>query len=460
MSKDVLRRLLQGFGANAYGQVVTTIVQIVGVPILLYSWGKELYGVWLILFAIPSYLSVTDLGFSQSAANDMTARTGRGDREGALRVFHCLTGLIYTIVALGLILSALAFFHLLPLQDWLHFELISTEEVRLILWLLSAQVLISLLNGVNHAGFRASGEYALHVGLTATVRLVQFAGVWMVALAGGKLLAASIVFSLVQVIASLALAVLLVRRHRWLSFSVRYARWGELRRLLKPSLANMAIPAGQALSLQGMVLVVGAILGPVSVVVFSTLRTLTRLVFQLAVAISNAVEPEIATAYGMRNHNLIKNLFVNQLRAAFWLSAAASVGLVVFGDIILRVWTHGAVRMHPLLFILLLISSLLGALWFSALNTLKAANLHVYASLVYTMCSAAVVGLAAAMLEFTTALAAAGLALLVMDIAMMASTMCLVSSSLKIPVLASVTQAANPCLLCNLLTRRFFERRV
>jgi hypothetical protein len=44
MSAGVLKRLLRGFGANAYGQVVTTIVQIVSVPILLHYWGQELYG--------------------------------------------------------------------------------------------------------------------------------------------------------------------------------------------------------------------------------------------------------------------------------------------------------------------------------------------------------------------------------------------------------------------------------
>ncbi|MGD9984132.1 MAG: hypothetical protein AB7S51_08220 [Porticoccaceae bacterium] len=38
-----------------------------------------MYGEWLMLFAIPAYLPMTDLGFTQPAANDMTAR---GDRAG------------------------------------------------------------------------------------------------------------------------------------------------------------------------------------------------------------------------------------------------------------------------------------------------------------------------------------------------------------------------------------------
>lgn len=452
------KRLVRGFGANAYGQAVTAIVQILGVPILLHSWGKELYGEWLILFAIPSYLSMTDLGFSQSAANDMTARAGRDDREGALKVFQSLAIMVYILVGIGLALSAAALY-LLPLQDWLHFKLISGDEAKLILWLLSAQVLISLLNGVNHAGFRAAGEYALHVGLTNTVRLLQFVSVWLIALAGGKLLAASILFCAVWVMASPALAVLLVRRHRWLSFGMKYASWSELRRLFKPAMANIAFPASQALNVQGMILVVGAVLGPVAVVIFSTLRTLTRLVFQLVVAVGNATEPELAAAYGMRNHRLISALFINQLRAAFWLAAIASVALAASGNLILRLWTHGQIFMQPTLFSFLLISGLASTLWFGSLNALKAANLHLRATVAYVLSSGAAVGLAALMLSFMSDVACAGLALLVMDAAMIFYTARSMSSLLGIRPVSAFLSAVNPYPLCSYLAGKLLTRR-
>ncbi len=74
MHHHVTRRILHGLGANAYGQLVVIVIQLAGVPILLHAWGMQLYGEWLILAAIPIYLSMADLGFSLSAGNDMTAR--------------------------------------------------------------------------------------------------------------------------------------------------------------------------------------------------------------------------------------------------------------------------------------------------------------------------------------------------------------------------------------------------
>ena len=323
MDVKVTRRVLKGLGANTYGQLVTVIVQLVGVPILLQAWGTQLYGEWLILFAIPAYLSMTDLGFSHSAGNDMTARVGRGDRDGALTVFQSLAGLVYAIAAVGLILSAVLLWRL-PLQDWLHFKTMNTEAIRWVLWLLAAEVFVHLPNGVTHAGFRASGDYALHIGLDSTTRLLQFAGVWAAALADGSPVAAAAAFFGIRAFSTAILALLLVRRHPWLRLGLAHARRAELRRLFRPALANMAIPLAQALNIQGMVLVVGAVLGPLAVVVFSTLRTLTRLALQLVVAVSHAAEPELATAYGAGDRALMQFLFVHALRAGLWLALTAA----------------------------------------------------------------------------------------------------------------------------------------
>src|SRR5260370_41898128 len=79
-------RLIRGFGVTALGPVVTAIVQIVSVPVFLHFWGVKLYGEWLIISAIPIYLALSDLGFGNVAANDMTMRVIAGYRETFAKV--------------------------------------------------------------------------------------------------------------------------------------------------------------------------------------------------------------------------------------------------------------------------------------------------------------------------------------------------------------------------------------
>src|SRR6266511_513556 len=97
MDRNLARRLARGLGAGFYGQIVVIVIQLVGVPILLHAWQVRLYGEWLILFALPAYLSLADLGFCQSAGNDMTARLARGDRSGAGRVFLSVLTLVLLV---------------------------------------------------------------------------------------------------------------------------------------------------------------------------------------------------------------------------------------------------------------------------------------------------------------------------------------------------------------------------
>jgi len=445
----VWRRIARGFGANMYGQVVVAIVQLAGVPILLHFWGVRLYGEWLILFAIPSYLSITDLGFSQSAANDMTQSVARENHTQALRVFQSLTALISITATIGfLLVTALAL--LLPLHRWLHLQAMSTADVRWVLCLLAVEVLVRLGDGLNNAGWRANGDYALYAFLYVTTMFAQFAALWVLAALGYGPVMGAAAFLLVRIAAMLLSSSLLLRRHRWLVYGFKNARVSELRRLVRPSAANLAMPLAQALSIQGMLLVVGAILGPLAVVVFSTLRTLTRVVFGLVSGVSNAVEPEYATAYGADQRDLLRSLYVHSLRAGLWLAFSAAVILLLSGRWIFTIWTHDKVVMDPALFHWLLISPVVAALWSSALTAIKAANLHLRAALLYCFSSALSVGVAALLLVYTGRLANTGLALLLLDGAMMLYTLGAASRIVGIRVGPCLMSAINPFPLIRL----------
>lgn len=414
MDHSIKRRFLKGFGANLYGQLVVALIQLVGVPILLYAWGAQLYGEWLILFAIPSYLSLTDLGFAQSAANDMCAQVVRGKRAEALAVFQSLLVLVFGVAAVGIVIvSAVLWF--LPLGHWLHFAAMTDGAARWVLWLLAAEILVRLTDGSSHAGFRAGGEYGFHFAIYYTTLMVQYAGIWCAALLGYGPVTAATVYLLVRVAAGASVPVLLLRRHPWLRYGVAHARLAELRRLLKPALANISLPLAQAVNIQGMVLVVGAVLGPLAVVVFATLRTLTRLALQGVLTISNALEPEMAFAWGARDKPLLRRLYIYGLGYSFWLSLAATVALYFLGGWVLVIWTHDKVAMNAPLFSWMLLSCVASAFWYSGLILRKAANMHLRAASWYVGASFGSVALAAILLNFTGKLADAGLALLLTD---------------------------------------------
>jgi len=452
LDKRIVRRLLKGLGASFYGQLVVTLIQLAGVPILLRYWHVQLYGEWLILFAIPSYLSMTDLGFSQSAANDMTARVARGDKAGALEVFQSLSTLVFLVASGGLILVAVAVV-LLPLDSWVHFSVLTTREVRWVLWLLAAEVLVKLMDGINHAGFRSNGDYALHVSLYYSTLLAQYSSIWLLAAFGYGPVAAGAAFLGIRVLVTPSVGVLLRRRHRWVHFAFWHTRLGRLRALLRPALANTALPLAQLLNVQGMLLLVGAILGPVAVVTFSTLRTLTRSVLQLVFTVSNAAEPELASAFGSGNRPLLRVLYHHAMQAGLWLALTAALGLALTGSRVLRLWTHGSVTMYSQLFHWLLASAVATVLWHSSLTLLKAANRHLHAAAIYATMAVLALLVAGFLLRATGDLRYIGMILLLMDSAMAAYTLRAAAHLCDSSVASALLSAFNPVALFGLLRK-------
>src|SRR5439155_25845413 len=168
-----------------------------------------------------------------------------------------------------------------------------------------------------------------------SILFAQHASIWLLAALGFGPVAAAAAFFIIRVVATPANAIVLARRHPWLRFGFGEARLTQLRTLVRPALANTGIPLALALNVQGMVLVVGATLGPIAVVTFSTLRTLTRLALQMVSTVSHAAEPELASAFGKGDQVLLRTVYHHALRGSFWLALTVSIGLALTGAWIL-----------------------------------------------------------------------------------------------------------------------------
>lgn len=414
----VRRRLIKGIGANIYSQVVIAGIQLVGIPILLRAWGTHTYGEWLILFALPSYLSMTDLGFSISAANDMTAQVARGNKSEALAVFQSIFAfLIFVTVIMITVIVATLF--LLPDSYFFHLVQYSSSKTRLILLLLTCSVFMRIFDGINQAGFRSNGEYAVHATIYTTVGLTQQLSIWVTALLGYGLLGAALSYTVVTLVCIPCTSLFLVVRHRWLRFGFKSARFHEVRRLSVPALGNVGIPLAQSLSNQGMVIIVGTILGPSTLVAFSTLRTLTRLAFQILIGISNAAEPEFASFALETDTRYLENLFGQIMRLSFWSASPLILILFFFGNVIFKAWTSGKVPMNETLFLWLLATVMSQTLWNGSLSALRALNRHTTAAGFQFITSAIGVILSIVFLKETRSVSYAGFSLFVSDIILM-----------------------------------------
>lgn len=418
MSQAVRSRLMKGFAAQGFAQIINLIIQLGSVPLFIHFWGRTLYGEWLILSTIPSYFALSDLGFANAAGTEMTLRVARGDREGTLKVFQS-AWLLVTSVSLLVTVTMLGVAHWLPLERWLHISTLAHGEVVAVISILVFQVFFDLQTGLISTGYRCDGNFAPGTMIANIQRFVEFV-VAAVALCCGAHLVALALSVMLTRLAGNTLSMLYVRfLSPWLTYGWRHADLPTLKQIMAPALTFMGFPIGHALSLQGMIMVVGIVFNPAAVVLFSTSRTLTRFVWQVLNAITNTIWVELSTAFGTNEIALARSLHRRACQAAMWLAVASSAALFVAGPLIFRLWTRGKVPFDPTLFGLLLLVVVANSFWSTSYVVLLAVNRHQRLAIVYV----AATGLSLAIALLLTRLMGlhgTALSLLVIDVFMSA----------------------------------------
>lgn len=411
-------RLFRGVGAQAYAQGIQIGIRLAEVPLLLSFWNPELYGEWLILSAIPAYMSMGDIGFSTTAAREMTILNSANDKEGTLRVFQSTWVLL--LILSGFIFVGTAFFvYLAPLGDWLGLQQISDFSLRIIILALVADVLLGFQAGLLNGSLWAVGRYPLGIGLSSTMQLLGFLGLALGLVIKNDPVVAVLGYLLGKLISFFISLIVKKRNVAWIRYGFHYARLKEIRRLSIPSLASLAFPLGNAFNIQGIRVIIGLVLGPTAVATFVPLRTLANFAMQPRRIVNQLIQPELGLAYGSQNAELFKKLVLKACQLVFWAAGGLAVALALTGDLVLSYWTVGKITMQWSLYLSLLGALVINSLWNTALMVPYATNRHSRIAGVYT----GVYGLIAFVLAFflvkEMGVLGAGVTLLVVELAML-----------------------------------------
>jgi O-antigen/teichoic acid export membrane protein len=413
VGNSLRHRLMRGLGATSLNPVVTAIVQLGSVPLLLHAWGTAKYGDWLLLSAIPSYLTLSDLGFGNASGSDMPMRVAANDREGALDTFQSSWVLVTLVSLVTLLLVALSVWWI-PWQAWLKLSSVSNFKAATIVLVLGAYVVVSQQNGIAESAYRSDGKFATGMFWIAILRLVEALSTTLVAVLGGSLLEVAFTYLIVRCVGTVAYILLLRHLSPWIHYGIRHARLKTMRQMAAPAFGFMALPLGNALSLQGLMLVVGTRLGPIAVVSFSTLRTLSRLTYQLIGVIKNACWPELSKAFGEGNISLARRLHRRACQASLGLSISGGIFLWVIGPFVYRLWIRQNVSFNATCFHVLLLVAVTNSFWDTSSVIPMSINAHCRISLFYSVVATLTLALAWLFIPFG-GIAGAALALLLAD---------------------------------------------
>jgi O-antigen/teichoic acid export membrane protein len=372
----MLKRLCQGIGANFLGQLINIASRIVLVPLFLLAWGADIYGEWLLLSSMVSYLSLTDMGGASYIGNRMTqAYAGRDD--GLFRkILHTGLALFLTLPMTVFVMFIVAIFWFNP-ASFLHITQTSHRLVIVVLAILGFQFIISLPQSILLKVYFAVEMLPRGVMLANLMQLTNLillaGGLWlhlgMVAIAALQLVPYGL-------IAAIALWDLNRKFPQFNILSLAEADFAFGLKFVKPSLHFFLFQIGQAFSVQGTVLVVGMLLGPVQVVLFATMRTIVNLMRSFLDQLAHAAWPEMTRLDAQQDIDKFMVLFRGILRSTLVAAILFMTVFHFFGGYLYHAWLRKTVPYQQPVMDLFLIYMGQFIFWMTCSHPLLATNQH------------------------------------------------------------------------------------
>lgn len=365
----VRSRITAALGASSFGQATVILMQLAALPLFLSKWDASTYGTWLMLTAVPAYLSIADGGLVLAAANRATMYVAQGNNQSAERAFQ--SAFAFLICASVVVLSVTA-----PLILWVGIPGLDSADTKIALIILVCGILLSQYNGLAECILRACNSYAQGIMLGNVSRLLEFGG-WMIGLfAYGTFTAVAATGILFRAI-GLTWTVIATRKfNSKIKWGLAQAQYAECKQLAKSGLMFLAFPLTNALSLQGVTLIVGYLISPAAVTVFNTYRTLTRFSLQITTALGNSIWAEFSKMYANADMHALRKLYQKSYLIGTGVSIITSLAIYFAAPFIIEIWTRGHIDIDRTLLLLMLLAALAGGAWNVPRVLMMATNNH------------------------------------------------------------------------------------
>ncbi|MCC5612739.1 hypothetical protein LC612_40135 [Nostoc sp. CHAB 5834] len=370
----MIKRLLESLSVNVLHVIVTAIIQLLAVPLFLSRWGPTYYGEWLIIYAIPAFLTLSDLGLASATDNELSIRIAKKEYDKAIyiyqRSFSLLIGLgLFFIAVLNISYS---FFYSDKITTVTQF---SISEIKPIINWLAFYTLVTILQDFVGSVFRAGGNYAIGRLWVLATRLVEFVAVFISLSLGGKAVDIALLYGVVRALCMGLMVIHAYSKYDWFRpFDWKGETGVSVAALVRPSANFFLFSTGNLFILQGTTLIIAYYLSPVAVVLFNTTRLVVNLIKQLVSIVTKSMWVEFTVALSNHNMELARIIHSRGLQISVGLTLLSILFFEIAGRYFFILWTKGAIEPAQPFFTMMLLTTLSYSLWNTSITVSMACN--------------------------------------------------------------------------------------
>ncbi|MBE8719323.1 hypothetical protein C4F40_01085 [Sphingobacterium sp. Ka21] len=357
-----------------FGMGLSFLNQIAMVPFLILIWGVEKYADWILITALSSFFTMSNMGLNQATNNEFVLKYQQKDVAACSKLLSNSLFFILLMCSICLSLSSIISFFF-GFKNILNTTVFDGTETNVLFILLLLNIFLKMYGGVYNGIYRVQSYSHLSAMIDNVVQLsgifILFFGIW---------LQINVILIMIAYNIPAFLAILYRHYHsqKWFKFSFSFQEldWSVFKSLIRPSIAFMLVPLGLAVSNQGLVFVVNALFGSTILVAFTTTRTLVNFLRSLINVFGNSVYPEISNSYSRKDTNTMNKVYYRSLIITFLVSIIAVIVLMFAGKPIYLEWTKHALVFHEVFFKGMLLVLFISCSWNLSSTVLLATNNH------------------------------------------------------------------------------------
>jgi len=331
------KRIFTGTVVSYLNMGTSMLSNLILVPMYLLYFGKEQYGLWLVILSIVSYLGFSNLGIAQSVSNYVASKNAKNDYEGIKSIVATGFWLYVTIIVIVMVLF-LGAVSIAPLETFLKVSDSLKDVVVPVFVISSVFFLLRLPLTIFNVTLRSLNLIYKEqlFGLLFTV--IQFIGVIVVLWAGVGIVGLSVVYGMTGLLSGIVLFFYLHRIIPDFGVSRKFADKATAKKLIVPSGYFFILQLAGGLIWATDNIIISTVLGVAEVAPYAVAFKVVAMIIGAVSVVASNMLPSITAAYALNNKEYLSELYTKALKLCFGLGLLAMFVLVSIGPDLMVKW--------------------------------------------------------------------------------------------------------------------------
>jgi O-antigen/teichoic acid export membrane protein len=372
--EKIFKRSIDYFISIMSQRAINAIIHLIRHPVFIFYLGAGVYGDWLLLLSIPSFLSLYEFGFATAGINKISMSYAEKKYQECMKTFLTVLMLLITFGGMLIIVSYFLLYNFNFLDNY--FDYLNEQNINNYIFILILYLVVGNISGYFNTLLHTINLYASSVYYKNIFLIIEFIVSVTVLIYSNDLFLVLLSMLLIRIIRLIFMIYISFIKIKWLSLKLEFLSLTEVKDIILPSLTFLFPPITFIMKNQAILYLIGYYMNSEYITLFVLTLTISRIIYPIGNLMNDAIKIEINQLYIVNDFEKMLKIYFLNIRLIFWVLIVVTLPISIFCTYFFEIWSLGRVMFDSSLFTILIVCSLLATLVGPLQLFLYGTNLH------------------------------------------------------------------------------------